>query len=63
LRVDKDRMLILAVMKKIAAMPNIPKNDELKITDRAQKLMNDVSAFPASTIAAAFPGMSKMGFG
>ncbi|RXK36547.1 hypothetical protein M231_06206 [Tremella mesenterica] len=28
------------VMKKIAALRNIPRNDELKITERAQKLMN-----------------------
>jgi hypothetical protein len=30
-------------MKKIATLDSIPKNDELKLTDRAQKLMNDVS--------------------
>jgi hypothetical protein len=32
-----------AVMKKIATLEGIPRNDELKITDRASKLMQDVS--------------------
>lgn len=31
-------------MKKIAAMSTIPKNEEFKITDRAQKLMNEVGS-------------------
>lgn len=35
--------LTQAVMKKIAAMTTIPRNDEYKITDRAQKLMTGVS--------------------
>lgn len=30
-------------MKKIATLEGIPRNDELKLTDRASKLMNDVS--------------------
>lgn len=30
-------------MKKIATLNEIPRNDELKITDRAGKLMQDVS--------------------
>lgn len=30
-------------MKKIAAISTIPKDDELKITTRAEKLMKDVS--------------------
>lgn len=33
----------MAVMKKIATLTEIPRNDELKITDRASKLMQDVS--------------------
>ena len=33
----------VTVMKKIATLEGIPRNDEFKITDRASKLMNDVS--------------------
>jgi hypothetical protein len=32
-----------AVMKKIATLEGIPRNDELRLTDRAAKLMNEVS--------------------
>mgnify|MGYP006876470431 CR=1 FL=1 len=32
------------MMKKIATLEGIPRNDELKITERAAKLMNEVSA-------------------
>jgi hypothetical protein len=31
-------------MKKICTLDNIPRNDELKITERARKLMEGVSA-------------------
>lgn len=39
-------------MKKIATLDSIPKNDELKLTDRAQKLMNDVSQAYESGVSA-----------
>lgn len=32
-------------MKKIAALTGVPRDDELKITSRAEKLMNDWSEF------------------
>lgn len=32
-------------MKKIAALTGLPRDDELKITSRAEKLMNDWSEF------------------
>jgi hypothetical protein len=38
----------LSVMRKIATLDGIPRNEDLKITQRASKLMNEVraSAFP-----------------
>ncbi len=39
-----DEMYLTAqVMKKICTLDNIPRNDELKITERARKLMEGVS--------------------
>ena len=32
-------------MRRIATLDGIPRNDELKITDRASKLMNDWQEF------------------
>ena len=37
-------------MKKIAALDAIPRNDELKITERAAKLMDDVSGVSAENV-------------
>ena len=34
----------MAVMKKIASLTEIPRNEELKITERASKLMHQVLA-------------------
>ena len=37
------QLTIMLVMKKIAVLDGIARNDELKITDRANKLMHSVS--------------------
>lgn len=39
---DRSTCPIFLVMKKIAALTNIPRNDDLKITDRAHALMQKV---------------------
>jgi hypothetical protein len=36
-------------MKKIGALTNVARDDEFHITERANKLMNDVSTIPRET--------------